>query len=481
MNNKAIYIPNRFESVLASPYFRAISLIFPVQEDLRAFDLLGQKAELQQGGLLVFLLGTSGIGKTTAVYSASVHMSNRFSEVFLVPPEMDLRTVSSWLQENLPMPSDKILPILFDGREVTDDEIGLHQFLSGLNQLLRKRKDLIFIWPTTDRRWHDKIRGVAEAIGGTNLAPKDSDIDIKGPNRDDWINVLERFLNQLDLAYDDLAIDANTLGSIQKECDTIGEFLGKVGAIIAQRITNVREVKGLPSIIFVITSGSDVVGEANRIRRAGTFTLKGEELFAYSPRSVAGKWWFERSKTPEQHLAYIISLFDARLTTMSPSAVSYACLHFGEGMLQDAAETHGMKRHISNAEVTLKATDLYKFITGQISKELTSSTKGRIGDASNETYKELQKLSSTRHKEINTAICKMLANNIKELDGDKTRLEVDAGDQNLYHDAIIKVGTNEFHLEFHHLSPENCVAAKMASYIMSKLQAYAIHYNLTPR
>ncbi len=292
---------------------------------------------------------------------------------------------------------------------------------------------------------------------------------------------MERFLNQLDLTYDDLAIDANTLSEIQKESSTVGEFLGKVGEIIVKRITRVREAKGLPSIVFVVTSGSEVVGEANRIRRAGTYTLKGEELFYYSPRSVAGKWWRERSKTPEQHLAYIISLFDARLTTMSPSAVSYACLHFGNCDLQDTAEKHGMTKHISNAESTLKATDLFRFLTGQISQELTSSSKGKTGDASSETYKELQKLSASNHKEINISICKMLANNIKDLDFDETRFEVDAGEQNLYHDAIIKIASNELYLELHHLSPENCVAAKMASYIMAKLQAYAIHYNLAPR
>lgn len=481
MNGKPIYIPNRFESVLGSPYFKAISLIFPVKEDLRAFDLLGQKAELQQGGLLVFLLGTTGIGKTTAVYSSSVHMSSLFSEVFLIPPEIELRNVSSWLKDHIPKSIDKKLLILFDGREATDDEVGLRQFLSSLNQLLRKRKDILFIWPTTDRKWHDQIRGVAEAIGGTNLAPKDSDIDIKGPKKEDWIKILERFLNQLDVTYDDLAIDADKLGKIQDESTTVGEFLGKVGEIIVQRITKVREVKGLPSIVFVITSGSEVVGEANRIRRAGTYALKGEELFAYSPRSVAGKWWQERSKTPENHLAYIISLFDARLTTMSPSAVSYACLHFGNSELKQAAEKHNMTKHISNAEVTLKATDLYKFLTGQTSHELTSTSKGKAGDASSETYMELQKLSATSHKEINIAICKMLANKITDIDFDKIRFEVDAGDQNLFHDTIIKVLNNDFYLEFHHLSPKNCVAAKMASYIMDKLQAYAIHYNLATR
>jgi len=347
--------------------------------------------------------------------------------------------------------------------------------------LLRRRKDILFIWPTTDRRWHDQIREIAEAIGGSNLAPKDSDIDIRGPKREDWIKVLERFLNQLDLTYDDLAIDADTLREIESQCHTIGQFLGKVGEIIAQRITRVREVKGLPSLVFVVTSGSEVAGEANRIRRAGTYTLKGEELFAYSPRSVSGKWWHERSKTPEQHLAYIISLFDARLTTMSPSAVSYACLHFGNGELQHAAGKHGMIKHKSNAEVTLKATDLYRFLTGQISQELTSSRKGKTGEASNETYKDLQKISINHHKEINTAICKIIADNIKEFDISETRYEVDAGDQNLYTDAVIKVGTKEFYLEFHHLSPDNCVAAKMAAYIMAKLQAYAIHYNLAPR
>lgn len=481
MTTKPIYIPNRFESVLASPHFRAISLIFPVQEDLQAFDLLSHKAELQQGGLLVFLLGTTGIGKTTAVYSSSVHMPSRFSEVFLIPPEIELRNVSSWLKENLPSSNNKILLILFDGREATDDEVGLRQFLSSLNQLLRRRKDILFIWPTTDRKWHDQIRGLAEAIGGTNLAPKDSDIDIKGPKREDWTKVLERFLNQLDLTYEDLAIDAKTLSDAQSESHTAGEFLGKVGAIIAQRITNVREVKGLPSIVFVVTSGSEVVGEANRIRRAGTYALKGEELFAYSPRSNAGKWWRQRSKTPDQHLAYIISLFDARLTTMTPSAVSYACLHFGNKDLQTTASKHGMKKHTSNAQVTLEATDLYRFLTSQILQELTSSSKGKIGDVSIDTYREIQKLSASNHKEINMAICRMLANGIKDLNFDETRFEVDAGDQNLYHDAIIKVANNEFYLELHHLSPDNCVAAKMASYIMAKLQAYAIHYNLTPR
>ncbi|MBD2681343.1 MULTISPECIES: hypothetical protein [Nostoc] len=58
--------------------------------------------------------------------------------------------------------------------------------------------------------------------------------------------------------------------------------------------------------------------------------------------------------------------------------------------------------------------------------------------------------------------------------------EVDAGEQQLFTDAITQVKNREIYLEFHHLSSDNCLAAKMAAYIMGKLQTYAIRYNLVP-
>ncbi len=75
----------------------------------------------------------------------------------------------------------------------------------------------------------------------------------------------------------------------------------------------------------------------------------------------------------------------------------------------------------------------------------------------------------------------MLAVKIPGFDRETIVYEVNAGDQDLYPDAIVKVNGKEFYLEFHHISPDNCGAAKMASYIMEKLQNYAIHYNLAPR
>ncbi|MBD2681344.1 MULTISPECIES: hypothetical protein [Nostoc] len=376
--NQTIYIPNRFESVLSNPNLKATPLILPVEEDLKAFDFLRRKADVQGGGILSFLLGVSGIGKTTSVYSTAACMPEQFTRVYTVPPDLELREVLSWLRKgNLPSPCKKTHLMLFDGREVTDDGVGLREFLSGLNQLLRGRKDILFCWPTTDPEWHSQIRDTAQRIGGTNFVPSQSDIQIQGLPRVDWIKALERVLIQLDLSFEDLAVDTKMLEFTATKSNTIGEFFGYIGDTIAERVTDVQIYKKLPSLVFVVTSGSTVASEANRIRRAGTYILKAEELLAYSGRSNAGEWWKERSKKSEHHLAYIISLFNARLTTMSPSAVSYACVHYGEEDLRHAALNNGVKQHTINAKKTLQSTDLYRHLTEQTVSELIIYPKGK--------------------------------------------------------------------------------------------------------
>ena len=480
-----IRIPNRFESILESPYFQAkslTSLILPVSEDLDAFSRLRRRADLQQGGLLVFLLGPSGIGKTTAVYSSSIHMANYFSEVFPIPADVDLREIFSWIKDNLPSPGEKTRLVLFDGREVTDDLVGVRQFLSSLNQLLRKRKDILFIWPITDSSWHTQIREIAEGIGGTNLAPSDSDVQIIGPAKDLWINSLEQLLMQLDVATSELGLDQGILTEILEKCKTIGEFLGEVGIEIIRRVDDIRKYQDLPSIIFIITSGREVVGEADRIRSAGTYRLKAQELLAYSPKSKSGKWWNARRKAGTKFdLGYVITLFHGSLATMTPSAVVYSCLYYGDTGLQSVVRAYGINKHKGNAKAALRATDLYKFLMGQTSRELTSGRKGTTRTEIKQAYDAIQKLSSKHHKRINTAICKMLADNIDGFDYKSIKYEVDAGDQNLYTDAIAKINDNEYYLEFHHLSEGKCKAASMSSYTNGKLSDYAIHHNLAER
>jgi hypothetical protein len=59
------------------------------------------------------------------------------------------------------------------------------------------------------------------------------------------------------------------------------------------------------------------------------------------------------------------------------------------------------------------------------------------------------------------------------------RFEVDQGNQSIYTDVVVPWNGEDICLEFHHAKEPH--TAKIAAYVMEKLQYYAIHYNLVPR
>ncbi|WP_267095267.1 ATP-binding protein [Xanthomonas sacchari] len=457
-------------------------LIVPIDKDLHSLQALSDIAKVQNGGLLCFILGSTGVGKTTAIHSAAVHMPETFAPVVKVPPEIRFRDVTDWLSANLAGPEGhRSTLVLFDGRELSDDDVGIRQLLSALNQLLRRRPDVLFCWPTTDKDWHTSLRNTAETVGGANFVPKESDLFVSGPPEGEWPTVLERLLLQFGKTYDDVGIAQDVVGRFCAESKTIGDFLTQVGRVIAERITKTRYIKRLPQIVFVVTSSGDVVGEANRIRRAGTQSLAPEPLLGYSPRSEAGKWWNERNRTSDHHLGYIISLFDARLVTMTASAMVYSCLHSGTPDLEKAATDQGARADKGNARRIIEASEIYRFLKGEQIPEFTTGKKGGHQESTAKAYAAAQAMSAKRHKAINQALCRLTKSYLPDMAYDEERhFEVSHGG-NLITDAMIQYAGRPYSLEFHHLSEAQCAAAGMASYIMEKLRTYSWHHQLIPR
>jgi hypothetical protein len=473
-----VTIPSRFESILARDLEPA-PLILAVESDLAAINRAREVARLQGGGVIAFLLGETGSGKTTAAYSASAHIPDAFGPVIPVPHDLPLRTVYGWLATNLPPTNGLTHPVLLDGREVTDDSIGLRQLMASTNALLRLRPDVVLLWPTTDEPWHKELRTLAERVGGTTLVPSESDISIAGPPRELWLTALERLLVQLDQRLDDLALERTTLEELVPEAATLGEFLQRVGALVLDRVQAVQLARQLPTLTFVVTSTSGIGGEANRIRRAATYFLKGDELLGYSRRSRAGLWWIERNKTAQHHLGYVISLFQARLVTMTPSPVVYAGLDFGDEEIRSAIRATGMRPIATNADRTIRSTDFFRLVANLPSPELTATPKGKTAPRTESAYAVVQGLSRTKHKAINQAICALMERNVPSFRASLGNFEVDQGERQVYSDAVIPTDIGDMHLEFHHIA-EPSVAA-MSAYIMGKLQEYAIRYNIIPR
>ncbi|MET8606668.1 hypothetical protein [Streptomyces rubiginosohelvolus] len=476
-----VKIPTRFEHILGDDRLSSTPLIVRVIADMKKFEILRRTTEIQGGGILAFLSGSSGCGKTTSVWSASINMSDRFEQVVTVPSTVPLREINIWLEAHIPNRTSKSLLVLMDGREASDDTIGLRQFMASLNQFLRGRPDVIVCWPTTSDDWKKELISIARTVGGNSLTPASADVTISGPAKTSWNDVLERLFIQLDQRLEDLGMDANYISLAVDENSTVGDFLGAVRDAIAARVDLVQISQDLPEILFVVTSTSSVVGESNRLRRAGTMILKAEELVGYSPRSESGKWWQERNQSPQHHLAYVISLFRAKLVTMTPSSVVYSIASYGPEDMREALKEKGVGKSPTNADTTFQSTDFSKFINGSGMNELTSTTKGRTSDSILAGYSFIQSSSSKRHKVINQAICALAEKNVPDFAAGMGRFEVDLGDQDTYADAVIALGDRELHLEFHHLSDAHCRAASIAAYIMKKLRVYSNHYNITPR
>jgi hypothetical protein len=120
-----VIIPTRFESLIENARLKAQPTLIKVDSDLKSLAYLANKVRTQAGGVLAFILGTTGVGKSTAAFAASVYLGDLFAPLVRVPATVELRDASAWLNTNLPVRGDKVIPVLFDGREVTDDQVGL--------------------------------------------------------------------------------------------------------------------------------------------------------------------------------------------------------------------------------------------------------------------------------------------------------------------------------------------------------------------
>lgn len=482
MDTETIYVPSRFENIINN-FDEYTPLLVKPKDDIKAFLKMTEKMKTQKSGILSILKGSTGIGKTTLIYSLPYYESTIFEKVIRVPEDCKYTEIIPWIKNNIDEENDLVKIISLDGREITTDDYGLINLLTGLNQLLRRRKDILVCWPVNDDNWYDKLVTSGRQVGGKNFIPKQAEIIVNGPKKKKWKDALEKLLIFMDKNFNDLAIDNELIEETIESSDTLGEFLEDIGDIISDRICETREDNDLPELLFVISSGKNLETEANRLRRAGTYFLKAEELMSYSPKSEPGKFWHARGKHSSlENLGYIITLFNVKLLTVKSTAVNYSCKFKGNDILKTLANSSNMKMTKPNGKTSIKSTDLYKYINDEIPEELTSTPKGTLSKDTIKLYSQIQKKSATMHKEINMAICSYFQDIINDPDKfEVVDYEFDAGDGNLQIDAIVNINGEEKYLEFHHISDSKCKASSMARYIMDKIRAYAQHYNLIKR
>lgn len=478
-------LPTKFESILRTPALSYGPLILKVDTDLRKFRKLVRFNLAQGAGSLAVIQSPPGQGKTTAVYAASVLLRNEFQAVFPVPPliSLPLREIPRWLAENLPKQvAEKVTPVLIDGRESTDDEQGLRDVMGALNNLVRGRPDLLFVWPTTSEAWRDQLVATAREFGSESFCPSDGSFSVEGPDREQWVEAVGLILEQLGSTWDEFGVNESSAAELIGGYDTLGEFFTAINQIRVDQDDFSESVTGLPEVVFVISSHSQVVGHVARLRNPATYRLRTDEVLGSARQSEPGKFWRARGAAQKSNLAWVSSLLQVKLVALTPSTVAHACAVESrpESRLRAALTDLEFRGNRGTGNTAYRTTDLARFLAGEPVPEVLTTNKGKTSESTVNAYDAIQALSSRQHRDINEAILTFVGKSDGSFDPAEVQYELPLGGDAIV-DAVVPAGDRRLHVEFHHLSGPNCTPNRMASYMMKKLRVYATQYNLIER
>ncbi|MFJ6670822.1 hypothetical protein ACIQMJ_06895 [Actinosynnema sp. NPDC091369] len=477
-------LPTKFESILRDNALQFSPLIIRVDSDLKKFAKMERFNRAQGAGSLSVICSPPGQGKTTAAYAASILLKDTFLPVVAVPPQfsLPLRNITDWLSVNLPQqPQDRTTLVLIDGRESTDDDQGLRDVMAALNNLVRGRPDLLFVWPTTDEAWRDRLVKTARSFGSLSFCPNHAVCAIDGPDRSQWVEAVGLILDQLGSNWDEFGVNESSAGEMTKSHTTLGEFFTAINQVRIDQEDGVDNVTGLPEVVFVVSSHSQVVGDVARLRNPQTYRVRTDEVIGSARFQEVGKFWRERGAKQRSNLAWVCSLLQVKLVALTPSVVAHACSLESEpgSALKKAFDGLDFPASRNRGKNAYLSTDLARFLAGKPVPEVLNRNKGRTSEKTLKAYDAVQELSSRHHRDINNAILNFVGEIDDKFDSKEVQYEVPLGGDAIV-DAIVSAD-RRLHLEFHHLSGRNCSPNKIATYIMKKMRVYATQYNLIER
>ena len=406
-------LPTKFESILRSTDLTFGPLIVKVDADLAKFRSLVAFNAAQDAGSLAVICSPPGQGKTTAAYAATVLLKDLFLPVKSVPAQLalPLRNIPPWLVENLPPRTNRTTLVLIDGRESTDDDQGLRDVMGALNNVVRGRPDLLFVWPTTDESWRDRLVSVARSFGSQSFCPNNAVFSIQGPSREQWIEVASLMFDQLNSSWDEFGVNESSAAEIAKQHSTLGDFLTAINQVRVDQEGVADNVTGLPEIVFVVSSHSQVVSHVARLRNPRTYRIRTDEVMQSARMQEVGKFWLARGAAQKQNLAWVSSLLQVKLLSLTPSTVAHACALFSTAgsPVRKAVEKTKFRGSLGAGKVAYSKTDLGRFLAGEPVPEVLTSNKGKTSASTLAAYDAIQALSSRSHLEINRSILRLAA------------------------------------------------------------------------
>lgn len=487
MGNKLgiVSIPANFETLRSAIGSDRLShVLLECPDDLRAMKQAIAEVGASGQGKLVFLLGRPGQGKTSLVESLAVFLADVVGVVLTPPPEFELplAQLPEWIHKQLPLAKeksrDRLIVVNLDGREIPSvDEVATRAAMGNLNALLRRTESLLAIWPVNDEQFATSAIARLTLAGGKSALAATPIHRLVGLAKAEWERALGLVLSATSVSLADAAISFEEVKALTANEETLGDFLRSVQRLVVARYDLGELGAKLPLLYITISSNDDIYDACRLLRRGSKFLVDPDKLLQFSRANVAEDWRRRGKDNPRKGLPFVAALLEVRLLNLSSSAVVNACAFGTDLQLKAIVRKHYNAKVRANAKNSMRNSAVARALRNEDDVGLAKSNPS---EPIKKAYREVQKLTNAKHRQINESIVGVL----NDLDipmpgllfeyrpfGDDKRRE-------LRSDSWFEAKDRPEALEFTHRADGDATTAVIASYVLTKIHDYARDFGL---
>ncbi|MGY6240728.1 hypothetical protein ACW910_25120 (plasmid) [Burkholderia ambifaria] len=476
-----VTVPTRYESLVDAVGPQNIGqVLLESQVDLTAVkEALVEVTSAGQGKLL-FLLGETGVGKTTLATSCQLYLATHVSKVVTPPPdyELPLSELVSWLSKNV-INGDRergVVVVNLDGRELPAVDAAARQAaMVNLNAYLRRTKNVLALWPVINRDFAEDLVGVLEEVGGKSALVRRQIYKVSGVPQSRYFDALQLLLSVTATRLEDAAVTRSEAEGLAAQASTIGDYMRLVHDLVVSRYDIGDVGAKLPRVSIVVSSNGDSSDACRMLRRGSKYLADPERLLQFSRANVADDWRKFASRNARHGLPFITSLFEVKLLNLTGSMVVNACAFSADEGLRDVVRGHYPNPVKQNATNTMNKSSLVRSLSDH---EDVGPAGASVSEQVSMAYLAVQKLSKEKHKVINESIVNVLTEQLK-ISLPDLRFEYQPHENEaLQVDCWFQRDTRPETLEFTHRQADELSAASISSYTLGKLMDYARDYGL---
>lgn len=476
-----VSVPTRYEGLVEAVGAQQLGQVLLESEpDLTAVKEALVEVVSSGQGKLMFLLGGTGVGKTTLAASCQLYLANHVVKVVTPPPdyELALGDLPTWLSKNV-QAADRakgVVVVNLDGRELPAvDHSARQAAMVNMNAYLRRTKNLLAVWPVINRAFADDLVQLLEEVGGKSALVRRPVYEVAGVPKARYYDALHLVLSATGTRLEDAAVTRQEAEDLVQSATSIGDYMRSIHDLVVARYDLGELGTRLPRVSIIVSSNGDSADACRMLRRGSKYLADPERLLQFSRANVADDWRKFGKRNARHGLPFIASLFEVRLLNLTGSVVVNACAFSADQILRDAVRQHYPNPVKSNAANTMSKSSLVRSITDQ---EDVGPAGSVVSEQVSQAYAAVQRLSMERHKKVNEAIVSVLTDQLDIVLPDLKFEYQPHEHEALQVDCWFQRGERPETLEFTHRQAEQLTPASISSYALGKLMDYARDYGL---